>query len=177
MIRAAAPLALAFCVFACALAGGCAAPGEPTARHPVVPVAVTDLAARQSGNAFALTFTLPARSMDREALAEHPAIEIYRAALPPGATPDKKTPWRLALHDSIRAGGSLSEGRSLRISRSPHGGRFRSRGRIIDGLHGSHQGGEGASLGRFERRRRRGSIRRRKRRATSAWPSRNPHWS
>jgi hypothetical protein len=96
MIRAAALLALAFCLFACALAAGCAAPGEPTARHPVVPVAVNDLAARQYGNAFALTFTLPARSMDREALAEHPAIEIYRAALPPGAAPDKKTAWRLA---------------------------------------------------------------------------------
>jgi hypothetical protein len=96
MIRAAALLALAFCLFACALAAGCAAPGEPTARHPVVPVAVSDLAARQYGNAFALTFTLPARSMDREALAEHPAIEIYRAALPPGAAPDKKTAWRPA---------------------------------------------------------------------------------
>jgi len=96
MIRAAALLALAFCLFACALAAGCAAPGEPTARHPVVPVAVSDLAARQYGNAFALTFTLPARSMDREALAEHPTIEIYRAALPPGAAPDKRTAWRLA---------------------------------------------------------------------------------
>jgi hypothetical protein len=96
MIRAAALLALAFCLFACSLAAGCAAPGEPTARHPVVPVAVTDLSARQYGNAFALTFTLPARSMDREALAEHPTIEIYRAALPPGAAPDKKTAWRLA---------------------------------------------------------------------------------
>ncbi|HXR10258.1 MAG TPA: fibronectin type III domain-containing protein, partial [Candidatus Acidoferrales bacterium] len=96
MIRAAALLDLAFCLFACALAAGCAAPGEPTARHPVVPVAVTDLAARQYGSAFALTFTLPARSMDREALAEHPTIEIYRAALSPGVTPDKKTAWRLA---------------------------------------------------------------------------------
>jgi hypothetical protein len=96
MIRAAALLALAFCLLACALAAGCAAPGDPTARHPVVPVAVTDLAARQYGNAFALTFTLPARSMDREALAEHPTIEIYRAALPPGSAPDKKTAWRLA---------------------------------------------------------------------------------
>ena len=96
MIRAAAPLALAFCLLACALAAGCAAPGEPTARHPVVPVAVTDLGARQYGNAFALTFTLPARSMDREALAEHPTIEIYRAALPPAPAPDKKTAWRLA---------------------------------------------------------------------------------
>jgi len=96
MIRAAATLTLAFCLLACALAAGCAAPGDPTARHPVVPVAVTDLAAQQYGNAFALTFTLPARSMDREPLPEHPTIEIYRAAIPPGATPDKKTEWRLA---------------------------------------------------------------------------------
>lgn len=96
MIRAVATLALASCLFACMILAGCAAPGDPTARHPVVPIAVTDLAARQYGNAFALTFTLPARSMDREALAEHPTIEIYRAALPPGAAPDKMTVWRLA---------------------------------------------------------------------------------
>jgi hypothetical protein len=96
MIRAAALLAFAFGFLACALAAGCAAPGEPTARHPVVPVVVSDLGARQYGSAFALTFTLPARSMDREALAEHPTIEIYRAAIPPGTTADKKTTWRLA---------------------------------------------------------------------------------
>jgi hypothetical protein len=34
--------------------------------------------------------------MEREALAEHPTIEIYRAALPPGASADKTTAWRLA---------------------------------------------------------------------------------
>ena len=96
MIRADAPLALVFCLLACAWVAGCAAPGDPTARHPVVPVAVTDLGARQYGNSFALTFTLPARSMDREALPEHPTMEIYRAALPPGAAPDMKTAWRLA---------------------------------------------------------------------------------
>jgi len=96
MIRAAALLALSFCLLACALAAGCAAPGDPTARRPIVPVSVTDLAAQQYGNAFALTFTLPARSMGREALAEHPTIELYRAALPPGAAPDKKTAWQLA---------------------------------------------------------------------------------
>jgi hypothetical protein len=96
LIRVAAPLVLASCILACVLVAGCAAPGEPTARHPVVPVAVTDLGARQYGGAFALTFTLPARSMDREALTEHPTIEIYRAALPPGSAPDKKTSWRLA---------------------------------------------------------------------------------
>jgi hypothetical protein len=96
MIRPTAPFALAFCSVACALIAGCAAPGEPTARHPIVPIAVADLSARQYGNAFALTFTLPERSLDREALPEHPAIEIYRAALPPSSAPDKKTDWRLA---------------------------------------------------------------------------------
>jgi hypothetical protein len=43
-----------------------------------------------------LTFTLPARSLDRQALADHPSIEIYRAGLPPGSAPDKQTAWRLA---------------------------------------------------------------------------------
>jgi hypothetical protein len=75
---------------------GCAAPGEPTTRHPIVPLAVADLAARQYGSAFTLTFTLPTRSLDREALPEHPSIEIYRTALSAGAAPDKKTEWRLA---------------------------------------------------------------------------------
>ncbi len=96
MIRAAATLAQALGLLACAIAAGCAAPGDPTARHPVVPVAVTDLAAQQYGKSFALTFTLPARSVDREALAERPALEIYRAPLSPGETPDKKTAWQLA---------------------------------------------------------------------------------
>lgn len=96
MIRAAAPTAFALCALGCALAAGCAAPGEPVARHPTVPAPVTDLTARQSGNSLDLRFTLPARSLDRTALAEHPAIEIYRVRLGPGTVPDKKAPWRLA---------------------------------------------------------------------------------
>lgn len=96
MIRAAAPLAFVCCVVGCALAAGCAAPGEPIARHPVVPVPVTDLTAQQSGNSLTLRFTLPARSADREPLAERPSVEIYRAKLSPGAVADKKAPWRLA---------------------------------------------------------------------------------
>lgn len=95
MTRAAASLAFALSVYACALLAGCAAPGDPTARHPVVPTPIADLAAWQEGNEVVLTFNLPDRSMDREPLAESPAIEIYRAPLPPGATPDLKTPWRL----------------------------------------------------------------------------------
>ncbi len=95
MTRATSSRALAFCAFACALVAGCAAPGDPSPRHPVLPDAVADLAARQSGSDVVLTFSVPTRSTDREALAEAPTVEIYRAALPPGATADRKTAWRL----------------------------------------------------------------------------------
>jgi hypothetical protein len=74
-----------FSVFCgCALLG-CAAPGEPTPPRPVVPQAVTDLAARQSGDAVVLTFTLPRHSVDGESLAEPPSVEIYRGWLPAGS--------------------------------------------------------------------------------------------
>src|SRR4029077_17183730 len=125
MSRPVAPLRLAYCLLVYALAAGCAAPGDPTARHPIVPVAVTDLAVRQFGNAFALTFTLPARSMEREALAEHRVIEIYRAALPPGASPDKTTAWRLAYTiPSEQADSYLKAGR-IEVSDSLNAGDFR----------------------------------------------------
>ena len=96
MIRAAALRALAVCLLACAWMAGCAAPGDPTPRHPVVPLAVPDLSVQPYGDAFVLTFTLPGRSTYHEALAEHPTIQIYRALLSPGSAPDKKTAWRLA---------------------------------------------------------------------------------
>ncbi len=95
MTRATPSRALAFCAFACALLAGCAAPGDPSPRHPVLPVAVADLAARQSGSDVVLTFTIPTRSTDREALVEAPTVEIYRAAIPPGSTADRKITWRL----------------------------------------------------------------------------------
>src|ERR1700680_940817 len=63
---------------------GCAAPGEPVPPRPVVPEAVTDLAARQLGDAVVLTFTLPKNSIERHPLAEKPAIEIFRALEAPG---------------------------------------------------------------------------------------------
>ena len=96
VIRRAAPVVLALCFISCGWVAGCAAPGDPVARHPVVPAAIADLAVRQYGSAFALTFTLPKRSVDRETLAEQPSIEIYRVAVPPGSAPDKKTSWQLA---------------------------------------------------------------------------------
>ena len=95
MKRAAALRSHVFFLLACALLGGCAAPGDPSPRHPVVPIAITDLGARQSGSSVVLSFNLPRQSTDREPLAESPTIEIYRATLPPGATPDRKTSWRL----------------------------------------------------------------------------------
>ena len=79
------------CVLALALASGCAAPGEPTARHPITPVAVSDLTGHQTGAAVVLTFTLPRKSTDDAPLPESPSIEIYRAPLSPGVHPDGKT--------------------------------------------------------------------------------------
>ncbi len=116
MSRAAAPVACAFCVLACALLASCVAPGEPTSRHPVVPTAITDLAARQSGSTVLLTFTLPQKSMDRESLAEPPTIEIYRAALPPGAVPDRRTPWRLVYTIPSEQVDSYGEGGRIEFS-------------------------------------------------------------
>jgi len=96
MTRAFAPAVLAFSFCVSVFVAGCASPGDPTARHPVVPTPVADLAARQSGNEIVLTFTIPARSADREALAERPFVEIFYAELAPGVAADKKSPWRLA---------------------------------------------------------------------------------
>src|ERR1039458_1345830 len=95
MTRATVSHALLFCASACALLAGCAAPGDPSPRHPIVPVPVADLAGRQSGSEVVLTFSVPTRSTDGESLAEVLAIEIYRVELPPGATIDRKTEWRL----------------------------------------------------------------------------------
>ena len=74
------PLALAI-GWAAAFAG-CAAPGEPKARHPVVPLIVSDLAAQQRGDAVVLAFTLPKESTEKEPLAAPPTVEIYRGAPP-----------------------------------------------------------------------------------------------
>jgi hypothetical protein len=74
---------------------GCAAPGEPTARHPVVPQAVQDLAVRQEGDGVELSFTLPIGSTDKKPLAEPPALEIYRVAPAAGGPAGAKATMRL----------------------------------------------------------------------------------
>ena len=80
---------------------GCAAPGEPTARHPIVPQAVKDLSARQQGNGAVLTFTLPSESTDKKPLAGAPAVEIYRSAPAPSSAAASKPAMRLV--DTIPA--------------------------------------------------------------------------
>jgi hypothetical protein len=96
MSRGAARVAYTACALAFALVAGCAAPGEPSPRRPIVPAAITDLAEHQIGSAVVLTFSLPRQSTDHQSLAEPPTVDVYRAALSPGAAPDRKTPWRLA---------------------------------------------------------------------------------
>ncbi len=64
---------------------GCGTPGDPRPPRPTVPVAVTDLAARQVGAHVVLTFTLPERSTEGVALDTPPDIEIYRGFSPRGA--------------------------------------------------------------------------------------------
>jgi hypothetical protein len=81
---------LAFLVIACAsgcVLAGCAVPGEPTARHPLVPRPVVDLAARQQGDSVVLSFTLPRDSTDEKALPEAPTVEVYRDINPPAPAP------------------------------------------------------------------------------------------
>jgi hypothetical protein len=59
---------------------GCASPELPTPRHPIVPVPVIDLSARQTGDTVLLTFTMPTTSTDQQPLTDTPSVEIYRNA-------------------------------------------------------------------------------------------------
>lgn len=95
MSRATALFA-ASAALSCVFWAGCAAPGAPTPPRPVVPIAVTDLAAHQAGDSVLLEFTLPRQSTAQEPLAEPPSVEIYRASLSPGSSAGPKTAWRLA---------------------------------------------------------------------------------
>jgi hypothetical protein len=67
---------------------GCGAPGEPTPPSPPIPVAVTDLKARQLGDAVLLTFTVPTKNTLGLRLTEMPTLEIWRGGLRPDGTPD-----------------------------------------------------------------------------------------
>jgi hypothetical protein len=71
--------------------GGCGAPGEPTPPAPLVPVAITDLAARQAGDGVQLIFTLPGKTITGDRLASPPAVEIVRGTPKPDGSPDAKS--------------------------------------------------------------------------------------
>lgn len=79
-----------FLLFVLFLVVGCASPGEPIERRAPTPVAVTDLAAHQSGNSVILTFTMPRETVQRRSLKQTPTIEILRrlgTAVPTGTSP------------------------------------------------------------------------------------------
>ena len=80
-----------FSLFIVLLAGGCGAPGEPTPPSPPIPVAVSDLAAQQIGDAVQLAFTMPPKTVSGERLTETPAVEILRGVLKPDGSPDAKS--------------------------------------------------------------------------------------
>ena len=71
--------------------GGCGAPGEPVPPSPPVPVAVSDLAAHQSGDGVELVFGLPAKSISGEKLLAVPAAEIVRGSLKANGAADSKS--------------------------------------------------------------------------------------
>src|SRR5246500_5307113 len=89
--RRSLPFEFRISLFMFLLAIGCGAPGEPTPPSPRVPARITDLAAQQAGDAVQLTFTLPAKAVGGERLAEPPAIEVLRGALKPDGSPDPKS--------------------------------------------------------------------------------------
>ena len=78
-------------LFATLLANGCGAPGEPVPPTPLVPVAVSDLAARQAGDGVELVFSLPPKAVSGEKLTAPPGIEIVRGSVKPNGTPDSKS--------------------------------------------------------------------------------------
>jgi hypothetical protein len=73
------------------LLAGCGAPGEPQPPSPIVPVAVTDLSARQIGDAVQLTFSLPTKTVTGDRLTEPPAVEILRGTPKPDGSVDVKS--------------------------------------------------------------------------------------
>src|SRR6202171_5180195 len=78
-------------LFVFLLVGSCGAPGEPTPPSPPIPVAIPHLPPRKAGDAIQLTFTLPAKTVTGERLAETPAIEILRGSLKSDGSPDAKS--------------------------------------------------------------------------------------
>ncbi len=78
-----------FSIFSFSL--GCGAPGDPVPPSPLVPIAVSDLAARQAGDGVELVFSLPPKTVSGVKLTAPPAVEIVRGSLKPNGAPDPKS--------------------------------------------------------------------------------------
>lgn len=87
------------------IAAGCAVPGEPTARHPVIPEPVRDLTARQQGDAVVLSFTPPKDNTDQKALTSAPTVDVYRTAPSAAGAP----PSRVAPHLAVTVPGNVAQ--------------------------------------------------------------------
>ena len=86
-----ASVAFRVSLFAIFLVNGCGAPGDPVPPAPLVPVAVSDLAARQAGDGVELVFSLPPKTISGQRLTAPPAVEIVRGSLKPNGGPDSKS--------------------------------------------------------------------------------------
>ncbi|HEV2489423.1 MAG TPA: hypothetical protein VGT03_06425 [Candidatus Acidoferrales bacterium] len=98
---------------------GCAAPGAPIARQPVVAEGINDLAAQQTGNSVVLTFTAPKETVQGIPLQAPPEIRIYREFLATprnaGETAQPPTPQQLILTVTSQTEMQYREGNRLRI--------------------------------------------------------------
>jgi hypothetical protein len=74
--------ALLLVLLAVLLQASCGVPAEPQPPHPIIPQAVSDLAARQRGDGGLLTFTPPAKNTDGDKLENPPSMEILRGFAP-----------------------------------------------------------------------------------------------
>ena len=81
-------IAVVFTAALSVILSGCGVPGTPVPRRPVIPLPVNDLVAQQRGDAVVVRFTLPKNSIEQEALAEPPAVDIYRGT--PGPKPSSR---------------------------------------------------------------------------------------
>src|SRR5260221_11097788 len=75
-------------IFFCA---ACGAPGGPTPPSPPIPTAITDLAARQSGDGVLLTPTLPTTTGSNEGLTKPAGGGIFPGTGRPEQKPGNKT--------------------------------------------------------------------------------------
>jgi len=71
-------IAIAAILFSASFFAGCASPGAPTARKPLIPEAVANLSSAQQGNHVLLTFSVPQFSAGGSPLDHPPTVEIYR---------------------------------------------------------------------------------------------------